>query len=66
MVFIPPLEGAVGQASLEEFAVLTLGFIIIELDLIPGGESDKTTKTQNITQANIIFLCSVCVKVSRE
>lgn len=66
MVLIPPLEGAVGQGSLEEFAVLTSRFTIIELDLIPGVKSDKTMKTQNVTQADVIPLCSVCVEINRE
>lgn len=41
MVQIPPLEGVVVQATLEEFAVLTVVFLLIELDLIPGEKADK-------------------------
>lgn len=49
VVLIPPLEGVVVQASLEDFAVLTSGFTIIELNLTPGGRPDKAMKTQNFT-----------------
>lgn len=49
VVLIPPLEGVVVQATLEGFGVLTAGFIVIELDLIPGEKHDKRMKTQNIT-----------------
>lgn len=46
---IPPLEGAVTQASLEACTALTSGFTIIELDLIPGEKPDEATKIENIT-----------------
>ncbi len=46
MVPIPPLEGVVVQASSEEFTVLTLGFAIIELDLIPGEKPDGNEDTE--------------------
>lgn len=49
VVLIPPLEGVVVQATLEGFAALTAGFIVKELDLIPGEKHDKRMKTQNNT-----------------
>lgn len=41
MVLILPLEGVVVQAHLEEFAAVTSGFIILELDLISGEKPDE-------------------------
>lgn len=66
MVLIHPLEGVVVKARCKECSVLTSGFTIIELDLIPGEKPGIAVKTQNIASADIIPLCYVCVAVNRE
>lgn len=59
VVLIPPLEGVLALATLEEVAVLSAGFI--QPGLIPAENRDKTVKPQHITSADVVPLrSSVC------
>lgn len=40
------MEGVVAQPTLARFDVLTAGFIVVELDQISEGSSDKRMRTE--------------------